>query len=57
MKEHFPGLKVKRFPLRVLAYDFEKDILEPEKKLIEQYGFVKEEINFIMRYKPTFVLF
>ena len=50
-------MKVKRFPLRVLAYDFEKDILESEKKLIEQYGFVKEEINFIMRYKPTFVLF
>lgn len=57
MRDHFPNFKDKRFPLRILKLDFEKDVLEPEKKLIEKYGFVKEEINFIMRYKPTFILF
>lgn len=57
MREHFPGLKMRRFPLRCINMDFEKDILPAEQKLIDQYGFVKEEINFVMRYKPTFILF
>lgn len=56
MREHFPGLKMKRFPLRCLNLDFEKDIEPAEQKLISQYGFVKEEINFVMRYKPSFIL-
>jgi hypothetical protein len=37
--------------------DFEKEILPAERRLIDEFGFVKEEINFIMRYKPTFILF
>ncbi|CDW81088.1 UNKNOWN [Stylonychia lemnae] len=57
MKTHFPGLKLGRFPQRVLSLDFEKDILTAEKKLMDQFGFVKEEINYIMRYKPAFILF
>lgn len=56
MKEHFPGLKLNKFPRRVLKLDFEKDILPAEKKLIEEYGFLKEEVNFIMKYKPTVIL-
>jgi len=57
MKEHYPGIKMKRFPLRLISLDFDKDILPAEKKLIDQYGFVKEEINFVMRYKPSFILY
>lgn len=56
MKKHFPGLKMKRFPGRIYSLDFEKHILSAEKKLMD-YGFVKEEINFVMRYKPSFILF
>ena len=36
--------------------DFEKDILKVEEKLISQYGFLKEEINFIVKKKPTFII-
>lgn len=43
--------------MRVAELDFEKDIAPAEKKLIEEYGFVKEEIDFIMKYKPSFILF
>ena len=50
-------MKIKKFPYRALELDFEKDILPAEQKLITQYGFVKEEINFIMRLKPSFILF
>ena len=57
MKAHFPGLKGRKFPRRVLAMDFENDILPAERKLIEKYGFVKEEINFIIKRKPAFILF
>jgi hypothetical protein len=30
MLDHFPGMKFKKFPLRVLDLDFEKDILPAE---------------------------
>jgi hypothetical protein len=56
MKEHFPQLKSKRFPTSAIGLDFEKDILASEQKLIETYGFKKEEINFVMKYKPSFIL-
>lgn len=46
-----------RFPNRVLDLDFERDILGAEQKLIKEYGFLKEEINFIMKHKPTLILF
>jgi len=35
MRSHFPGLKLKRFPRRVLNMDFENDILPAEQKLID----------------------
>ncbi len=57
MMQHYPGIKMKRFPLRCAELDFEKDILPAENKIIEEYGFVKEEVNFIMKYKPSFILF
>lgn len=57
MIKNFPGIKMSRFPLRVAELDFEKDIAPAEKKLIDEYGFVKEEIDFIMKYKPSFILF
>jgi hypothetical protein len=56
MREHFPQLMTKRFPTSANALDFEKDILASEQKLIETYGFKKEEINFVMKYKPSFIL-
>ena len=56
MKKHFPYIKINRFPLRCLTMDFEKDILGAEQSLISKYGFVKEEINFIMKSKPTFII-
>lgn len=56
IQRHFPHFKLNRFPERCRSMNFEKDILTAEQKLITQYGFMKEEINFIMRYKPTFIL-
>ena len=56
MKEHFPGLRLSRFPRRSLEKDFEKDILANEQKLMNEYGLAKEEIDFIMRYKPSIIL-
>ena len=56
MKEHFPGLRLGRFPRRSLVKDFEKDILTAEQKLISDYGFAKAEIDFIMKYKPSLIL-
>lgn len=50
-------IKISRFPTRIYELDFEKDILVAEQKLINEYGFLKEEINFIMKYKPSFILF
>jgi hypothetical protein len=57
MKEHFPQIKTSRFPTRVYNLDFEKDILTAEKKLIDEYGFAKLEIDYIMKYKPAFILY
>jgi hypothetical protein len=48
---------MRKFPTRILKLSFENDILPAEQKLINQYGFLKEEINFIMKYKPSFILF
>ena len=56
LREHYPGLKTSRLPLALLNLDFDKDILPAEEKLISQYGFLKEEVNFIMRYNPKFIL-
>jgi hypothetical protein len=39
-----------------LNLDFDKDVLPAEEKLISQFGFMKEEVNFIMRYNPKFIL-
>jgi hypothetical protein len=57
VRTHFPDLKKKTFPTRYLSMDFEKDILGLEQILMAKYGFTHEEINFIMKKKPTFLLF
>lgn len=49
-------MKVSKFPLRCLTLNFEKDIISAEQKLINEYGFLKEEVNFVMKYKPSFIL-
>ena len=48
---------MKKFPKRILSLNFEKDILEAEEKLKTKYGFLKDEINFIIKKKPAFILF
>jgi hypothetical protein len=35
----------------------DRDIIPSEEKLINTYGFLKEEVNFVMRYNPKFILF
>ena len=34
----------------------DRDIAAAEETLINQYGFLKEEVKFIMRYNPKFIL-
>jgi hypothetical protein len=57
MKKHYSGLKMKKMPLSLLKYDFEKDILPAEERLINEFGFLKEEIDFVMKKKGKFILF
>ena len=40
-----------------LGLDIDRDIIPAEEKLISTYGFLKEEVNFVMRYNPKFILF
>ena len=49
-------MKLSRFSRRALALDFEKDILPLEQRLINEYGFVKEEVNFMVRHRPSIIL-
>lgn len=44
-------------PQAFLSMDIDRDFLPAEEKLISSYGFLKEEINFVMRYNPKFILF
>jgi hypothetical protein len=37
--------------------DIDRDIIPAEEKLISTFGFLKEEVNFVMRYNPKFILF
>ena len=56
LRERYPGVKASRLPKAMFTLDFERDIIPAEEKLINTYGFLKEEINFIMRYNPKFIL-
>lgn len=56
MRQRYPGLKVNRLPNQVFTLDFERDVVAAEEKLISEYGFLKEEVSFIMRYNPKFIL-
>ena len=49
-------MKLSKFPRRALDLDFEKDILPNEQKMIDKYGFVKEEVNFIVKHRPSFII-
>ena len=40
----------------MLSLDFDRDILPNEEKLINTYGFLLEEVKFIMKYNPKFIL-
>jgi hypothetical protein len=52
----YPNIKVSRLPKAFFALDLERDIIPQEEKLISEYGFLKEEINFVVRYNAKFVL-
>lgn len=56
MRQRYPGLKVNRLPNQVFTLDFERDVVAAEEKLIAEYGFLKEEVSFVMRYNPKFIL-
>ncbi len=56
LKERYTGLKVSRLPKAMFGLDFERDIIPAEEKLINDYGFLLEEIKFVMRYNPKFIL-
>jgi mTERF len=36
--------------------DLERDIVPAEEKLINEYGFLKQEVNFVIRYNPKFIV-
>ena len=57
MLKQYPGFKSLRFPQRAAKLDFEKDILGAEEKLMNTYGFTKEEIQTIVKHKPSVLLF
>ena len=56
LRERYPGLKVNRLPKAVFRMDIERDVIPAEEKLINEYGFLKEEVNFIMKYNPKVIL-
>jgi hypothetical protein len=57
LKTRYPGIKKNRLSKAFLAMDIDRDIVPAEEKLISSYGFLKEEVNFVMRYNPKFILF
>ncbi len=57
LKSRYPGIKRNRMPKAFLTMDIERDFVPAEEKLISTYGFLKEEVNFVMRYNPKFILF
>lgn len=56
IKERYPGVKVSRMPKALFGMDFDRDIIPAEEKLINEYGFLLEEIKFVMRYNAKFIM-
>lgn len=54
-KQHFKGFQAINYGPEIGGRDFEKEVLAAEKRVIEEFGFVKEEVDFIMRKKPSFL--
>jgi hypothetical protein len=57
MRSRYTGIKKSRMSKAFLGLDIDRDIIPAEEKLISTYGFLKEEVNFVMRYNPKFILF
>lgn len=53
--ERYPGLKIKDVPHKLAHMDLD-EIKELEKQACKEFGFVKEEIRFVMKHKPSFLL-
>lgn len=56
MRSRYTGIKKSRMSKAFLGLDIDRDIIPAEEKLISTYGFLKEEVNFVMRYNPKFIL-
>lgn len=56
LRERYPGVKASRIPMALRSMDVDRDIAAAEEKIMSDYGFLKEEVNFIMRYNPKFLL-
>jgi len=57
LRSRYTGIKRSRISKAFLALDIDRDIVPAEEKLISAYRFLKEEVNFVMRYNPKFILF
>ena len=57
MKKRFGPTRLTNFPVRLLKADFEEDIMKPYEHLKTEFGFIEQEMEFIMRNKPSVVLY
>jgi len=55
LSERYPNLKPNQVPARLIEMSFD-EIESLEKQLLDKYGFASQELKFVMRHKPTFVL-
>ena len=55
LADRYPGLKPIDVPQKLIDLSME-EIQSLEQSLNKEFGFVKEEIRFIMRHKPSFIL-
>ena len=57
MRTRFGPYKLSNFPVRLLKADYEEDVLKPYNYLMKEFGFITQEIDFIMKNKPSVVLY
>ena len=57
MKKRFGPTRLTNFPVRLLKADFEEDIMKPYEHLKTEFGFIEQEMEFIMKNKPSVVLY
>ena len=55
LADRYPGLKPIDVPQKLIDLSIE-EIQRLEQSLKSEFGFLKEEIRFVMRHKPSFIL-